>query len=68
MNFSYERNNFGVITVKNLKKNGENIPVTNENKQEYVNLICQAKLADEIKPQIEAFLKGLDDVTKLENL
>lgn len=50
LNFSFESNNFGIITVKPLKPNGENIPVTNDNKHEYIKLICYAKMANEIKP------------------
>jgi E3 ubiquitin-protein ligase HUWE1 len=34
--------------------------VTDENKVEYVNLICYAKMAKEIKEQIESFLEGLE--------
>lgn len=47
--FSYETNVFGRIILKPLKKGGENIKVTNNNKHEYVRLLCYAKMANEIK-------------------
>ena len=53
LTFSYETNHFGIIKEKPLKPNGDNITVTNENKKEYIKLLCYAKMANEIKPQIE---------------
>ena len=44
--------------IEDLIPNGRNIPVTEENKKQYVNLICQAKMASGIKAQIENFLSG----------
>ena len=62
MAFSYEEDKFGQHEEKDLIPNGRNIPVTEENKKEYVNKICYAKMALEIKDQIEAFLTGLFEV------
>ena len=36
--FSVEHDSFGVLKVHELKKNGRNIPVTEQNKKEYVKL------------------------------
>ena len=36
--FSVEHDSFGVLKVHELKKNGKNIPVTEQNKKEYVKL------------------------------
>lgn len=60
LTFSYEADDFGQVVVKDLKENGRNLPVHDENKPEYVNLVCYAKMATEIKEQIEAFLEGLE--------
>jgi len=62
LTFSYETEDFGQIVVKDLIPNGRNIPVTDENKSEYVNKICYAKMATEIKEQTEAFLEGLEQM------
>ena len=66
LDFSYETDHFGKTISKPLKTNGTNIQVTNANKEEYIKLLCYAKMADEIKPQIEAFLEGLNDVVPAE--
>jgi hypothetical protein len=60
--FSYEADNFGYLVTRELIEGGSKIPVTNENKKEYVRLICYDKMANTIKSQIEAFLDGLHDL------
>lgn len=41
-----------------LKEGGENIQVTEENKEEYVKLVVSHRLQYSIKDQIQAFLAG----------
>jgi hypothetical protein len=60
--FSYEEDKFGLLEVKELIENGRNIPVTEDNKFEYVQKLCYAKLYEEIKPQIEAFNAGFYEI------
>jgi E3 ubiquitin-protein ligase HUWE1 len=43
--------------VVDLKPNGRNIPVTEENKQEYVQLLTEHRMTTAIRQQIDAFLK-----------
>jgi hypothetical protein len=57
-NFSYEADNFGEIVTRDLIPNGRNIAVTESNKHEYVSLFCYAKMATDIKAQIQSFLEG----------
>ena len=68
LTFSYEADDFGQVVIKDLKENGRNELVTDENKNEYVNLVCYAKMATEIKEQIEAFLEGLEQLVPREML
>lgn len=56
--FSVEDDEFGVTKVVDLIENGRNIPVTEENKHEYVRLIVEHKLLTSVKEQMEHFLKG----------
>jgi E3 ubiquitin-protein ligase HUWE1 len=56
--FSVQSEEFGVMKLVDLKPNGSKIPVTNENKEEYVKLITEHKMTTSIKPQISAFLEG----------
>ncbi|GAA5906785.1 E3 ubiquitin-protein ligase TOM1 [Sporobolomyces salmoneus] len=62
LNFSVERDEFGVVEVIDLIPNGRNIPVTNENKAEYIRLVADQRLSIEIKDQMDALLKGLYEV------
>lgn len=45
-----------------MKPGGKNIPVTEENKLEYVHLICHMKMTKRIENQIRFFLEGFHDI------
>jgi E3 ubiquitin-protein ligase HUWE1 len=51
-----------VVQTVPLMLNGESILVTNENKKEYVRLICEQRMATAIQTQIEYFLKGFFEI------
>lgn len=57
--FSVEDEEFGVTNVVDLIPNGRDVPVTEENKHEYVRLVVEHKLLSSVKEQMEHFLKGL---------
>ena len=48
--------------MRNLKPNGQEIPVTEANKREYVQLLCQMKMTSSIKSQIKSFLEGFYEI------
>ncbi|VEU19917.1 DEKNAAC100738 [Brettanomyces naardenensis] len=56
--FSVEADDYGEHKIIDLKENGRNIPVTDENKQEYVRLIVEYRLLDSVKDQMDNFLEG----------
>ena len=58
--FSVTTDDFGVTEVVDLVENGRNIPVTEENKQEYVQRIVEHRLTGSVQAQLEQFLKGMD--------
>jgi len=62
LTFSLQNEEFGVMTVHELKPGGAKIPVTNENKEEYVKLITEFKMTTAIKPQINTFLDGFHEL------
>ena len=45
-----------------MKENGAQIPVTNENKREFVQLSANYRLYSSIKDQIEALLTGFYEI------
>ena len=61
--FSIEEENFGELVAHELKPAGSEVPVTNSNRQEYVDLYTQWVLEDSISKQFEAFKKGFRQVT-----
>ncbi|KAI0472402.1 hypothetical protein F4859DRAFT_522306 [Xylaria cf. heliscus] len=64
--FSVEDDEFGVTKVSDLCENGRNIPVTEENKHDYVRLVVEHKLLSSVKDQMENFLKGFHDIIPAE--
>ncbi|KAI1319340.1 hypothetical protein EDD11_004206 [Mortierella claussenii] len=60
--FSMETDDFGNKKIVDLKPNGRNIPVTEENKHEYVKYITEQKLTLAIKDQIHSFLQGFHEI------
>ncbi|XP_073669096.1 E3 ubiquitin-protein ligase HUWE1 isoform X4 [Paramisgurnus dabryanus] len=62
LTFSTEVQEFGVCEVRDLKANGANIIVTEENKKEYVHLVCQMKMTGAIRKQLAAFLEGFYEI------
>ncbi|CAN4092312.1 unnamed protein product [Withania somnifera] len=55
----YERNE---VTDYELIPGGRNIRVTEENKQQYVDLVAEHRLTTAIRPQINAFLEGFSEL------
>ncbi|GIX92131.1 e3 ubiquitin-protein ligase HUWE1 [Caerostris darwini] len=62
LTFSVEVQEFGVTEVRDLRPNGRNLPVTEENKNEYVKLVCQEKMTGAIRKQLKAFLEGFYEI------
>ena len=58
LTFSVDASEFGVNKSVELIPNGSTILVTNENKHEYVRLVCQEKMIGSIRQQINSFLEG----------
>ncbi|CAG8525542.1 7740_t:CDS:2, partial [Scutellospora calospora] len=62
LTFSVVTDDFGQEKTIDLKPNGRNIPVTDENKREYVMLVTEQRLTLAIKDQIEHFLAGFHEI------
>ncbi|KAJ7561891.1 hypothetical protein O6H91_03G045900 [Diphasiastrum complanatum] len=50
------------VTDYELKTGGRNVRVTEENKHEYVDLVTEHRLTTAIRPQINAFMAGFQDL------
>ncbi|KIK56337.1 hypothetical protein GYMLUDRAFT_47102 [Collybiopsis luxurians FD-317 M1] len=62
LNFTVEVEEFGATRTVDLVRNGSNIPVTKENRLQYIYLVCHFKLSKQIKLQSEAFFEGLSEM------
>jgi len=62
LTFTADSDEFGKKKTTELKENGQNIAVTDSNKDEYVRLLCEHMLTKAIEKQIESFLKGFREL------
>ena len=60
--FSVDHDRFGRTTHHDLKPNGQDIPVTNENKKEYVHTYVQWRFKVGIEKQFVALQKGFNEL------
>lgn len=60
--FSIEAEDYGEQKVIDLKPGGRDISVTEDNKQEYVQLVVEYRLLKSVKDQMEHFLQGFHDI------
>jgi E3 ubiquitin-protein ligase HACE1 len=61
LTFAVETDVFGTMQEVELKAGGSRIPVTEENKEEYVQLVAEMRMTRAIRPQIESFLSGFHE-------
>jgi E3 ubiquitin ligase SMURF1/2 len=68
LDFTVTYEAFGKKATFDLLPNGESIQVTDENKDQYLQMRLQHRMLDSIKPQLEQLLKGLYEVVPPELL
>ncbi|XP_033822062.1 itchy E3 ubiquitin protein ligase a [Periophthalmus magnuspinnatus] len=62
MFFSVDKEILGEITTHELKPDGGNILVTEENKEEYIRLVAEWRLSRGVEEQTQAFFEGFNEV------
>jgi len=62
LNFTIVDEEFGATRTVDLKPNGSNIPVTRDNRLEYILRVSHYRLTKQIKQQSGAFFEGLSDM------
>ncbi|XP_054281138.1 E3 ubiquitin-protein ligase HUWE1-like [Macrosteles quadrilineatus] len=60
--FSTEVQECGTVVVRDLLPNGRNINVTEDNKMQYIQLVCQMKMTGAIQKQLDSFLEGFYEI------
>ncbi|KAJ8400575.1 hypothetical protein AAFF_G00393440 [Aldrovandia affinis] len=62
MYFSVDKEILGEVTTHELKDDGSNIVVTEENKEEYIRLVAEWRLSRGVEEQTQAFFEGFNEV------
>ncbi|XP_060092109.1 E3 ubiquitin-protein ligase NEDD4-like isoform X9 [Heteronotia binoei] len=60
--FCIDEENFGQTYQVDLKPNGSEVMVTNENKREYIDLVIQWRFVNRVQKQMNAFLEGFTEL------
>jgi hypothetical protein len=62
LSFSVDVDEFGHIRSEELIPGGFAVPVTQENKKDFVRLVCEFKMTTSITPQVNSFMKGFHEL------
>uniref|UniRef100_A0A3Q2EAT8 E3 ubiquitin-protein ligase n=1 Tax=Cyprinodon variegatus TaxID=28743 RepID=A0A3Q2EAT8_CYPVA len=62
MFFSVDKEILGEISTHELKPGGGDIPVTEENKEEYIKLVAEWRLFRGVEDQMQAFFEGFNEI------
>ncbi|XP_055376204.1 E3 ubiquitin-protein ligase Nedd-4 isoform X6 [Condylostylus longicornis] len=65
LTFCVDEETFGHTSQRELKTNGANINVTNDNKDEYIKLVIEWRFVARVKEQMGAFLEGFGSIIPL---
>ena len=57
--FTTTEERFGELVTIDLKPGGEDIPVTEDNKKDYVDSVVAYRISRRVKEQFDAFMEGL---------
>ncbi|KAM4622505.1 E3 ubiquitin-protein ligase Itchy homolog [Discoglossus pictus] len=62
MFFSVDKEILGEVKSHDLKPNGINVQVTEENKEEYIRLVAEWRLSRGVEEQTQAFFEGFNEI------
>ncbi|KAI0283258.1 HECT-domain-containing protein [Russula brevipes] len=60
--FTTMEERFGEMVTIDLKPGGEDVPVTEVNKKEYVDLVVEYRISKRVKEQFDAFMSGFSEL------
>ncbi|GAA5877383.1 hypothetical protein JCM16303_003311 [Sporobolomyces ruberrimus] len=68
LDFTSQYESFGTLETLELTPGGAEIPVTEDNKLRYIDLLCEHRLKGRVEAQLEALKKGLQEIVPLKEL
>ena len=60
--FTTTEERFGEMVTVELKPGGGDVPVTEDNKKEYVNCVVEYRISKRVKEQFDAFMSGFSEL------
>ena len=60
--FTTTEERFGEMVTIELKEGGEEIPVTEDNKKDYVDCVVEYRISKRVKEQFDAFMSGFSEL------
>ena len=60
--FTTTEERFGEMVTIELKPGGEEVPVTEDNKKEYVDCVVEYRISKRVKEQFDAFMSGFSEL------
>ncbi|KAI0035962.1 hypothetical protein K488DRAFT_76298 [Vararia minispora EC-137] len=60
--FTTTEERFGELVTIELKPGGEQVPVTEQNKKEYVDCVVEYRISKRVKEQFDAFMSGFSEL------
>ncbi|GAA6059540.1 hypothetical protein JCM10212_006038 [Sporobolomyces blumeae] len=68
LDFTSQYESFGTLETLELKPGGGEITVTEDNKLEYIDLLCEHRLKGRVEEQLDAIKRGLGEIVPLKEL
>nr|XP_054755636.1 E3 ubiquitin-protein ligase Nedd-4-like [Lytechinus pictus] len=68
LTFAVDEESLGTTKTTELKRNGANIPLTNDNKGEYIQLVIEWRFVNRVRKQMDAFMDGFTSLVPRELL
>uniref|UniRef100_A0A1D1YQV7 E3 ubiquitin-protein ligase n=1 Tax=Anthurium amnicola TaxID=1678845 RepID=A0A1D1YQV7_9ARAE len=62
LTFSTEDDRFGEVVTVDLKEDGQNLAVTQDNKKEYIDLITEWRISKRVEEQFKSFMEGFNQL------
>ncbi|XP_075443216.1 E3 ubiquitin-protein ligase NEDD4-like isoform X4 [Ascaphus truei] len=66
LRFCIDEENFGQTYQVDLKPNGSEMVLTNDNKREYIDLVIQWRFVNRVQKQMNAFLEGFTELIPID--
>ncbi|XP_071478227.1 E3 ubiquitin-protein ligase NEDD4-like [Diadema antillarum] len=68
LTFAVDEESFGQTKTTELKPGGKNIPLTNDNKKEYIQLVIEWRFVNRVRLQMDSFMEGFSSLVPRELL